>query len=165
MNNLSIIACVGKNLELGKDNDLIWHIPNDLKYFRKVTNGKIVVMGRNTYLSVPKLLPNRVNIILQSKKRDNVEGAIIYNDFDKLLKDLLEKDEEVFIIGGASIYKLFIPYADKLYLTEVYSECNDASVYFPKFDKRRYHKDIISSETYEDLKYDFVVYQKIKKTK
>ena len=155
---ISLIACVGKNLEIGKDNDLVFHIKEDLKYFKKVTLNKIVVMGYNTYLSLPNLLPNRTNIIL-TRKKIKIEGAIIYNNFEKLLKDMLKKNEEVFIIGGASLYEEFIDYADRLYLTEVDAERN-AKVDFPKFNKELYNKKIISQQIDNNLKYDFVLYEK-----
>jgi len=159
MKNISIIACVGKNLELGKNNDLIWHLPNDLKYFKKVTNGKTVVMGRRTFDSLPGVLPNRRNIVLQMKDESIIEGVSIFNDIPSILEDVKEEDE-VFIIGGASIYKQFLEYADKLYLTEVDDECRDCTVYFPKFDKSLYNKEIIGNSEDNGIKYTFVVYTK-----
>ena len=160
MKNISIIACVGKNLELGKNNDLIWHLPNDLKYFKKVTDGKTVIMGRKTFLSLPKILPNRRNIVLQKKDEDIIDGVDIFNDVPSIL-DNVKKEDEVFIIGGASIYKQFLEYADKLYLTEVNEEA-EADVYFPVFDKKLYKKKIIDNGKDNDIEYQFVLYEKIK---
>ncbi len=159
MKNISIIACVGKNLELGKNNDLIWHLPNDLKYFKKVTSGKTVIMGRRTFDSLPGILPNRRNIILQMPNESIVEGTYIYNDIPSILK-AVENDDEAFIIGGASIYRQFLPYADKLYLTEVNMGCRDADVYFPKFDKRKYKKKIAGQDTDNNIEYNFVIYER-----
>ena len=88
---ISIIACVGKNLELGKNNDLIWHLPNDLKYFKKVTSGKTVVMGRRTFDSLPGILPKRRNIVLQMKEESLIDGVEIFNDITSILE--ATKDE------------------------------------------------------------------------
>ena len=159
MKNISIIACVGRNLELGKKNDLIWHLPNDLKYFKKVTSGKPVIMGRRTFESLPGVLPKRRNIVLQMKDESKIDGVEIYNDIPSILKTI-ENEEEAFIIGGASIYKQFLEYADKLYLTEVCEECSDAEVYFPKFDKKKYRKTIIGNDEDNGIKYQFVLYEK-----
>ena len=159
MKNISIIACVGKNLELGKNNDLIWHLPNDLKYFKQVTSGKTVIMGRRTFESLPGILPKRRNIVLQLPHESNIDGVEIYNDIPSIL-DAVKNEEEAFIIGGASIYKQFLEYANKLYLTEVDEKCPDAQVYFPKFDKRKYKKIIVGSDSDNGIKYNFVIYER-----
>ncbi len=158
MNNISMIACVGENLELGKNNDLIWHLPNDLKYFKKTTLGKTVVMGRRTFESLPFVLPKRRNIILQSSDRI-IPGAEIFHDIESVLESVKDEDE-VFIIGGATLYKQFLEYASKLYLTEVKMSCPDATVYFPKFNKELYNKRIIDSNVDNGIEYDFAVYEK-----
>ena len=161
MKNVSIIACIGRNFELGKNNDLIWHLPNDLKYFKKVTTGKTVIMGRRTFDSLPGILPKRRNIVLQMPSEDKIEGVEIFHDIPSIL-EAVKKEEEVFIIGGASIYRQFLEYANKLYLTEVHKSCKDAEVYFPKFNKRNYHKIIVDSGEDNKIKYDFVIYEKKK---
>jgi len=159
MKNISIIACVGKNLELGKNNDLIWHLPNDLKYFKNITSGKTVVMGRRTFDSLPGILPKRRNIVLQLPNESNINGVEIFNTIPNILEAVKDEDE-VFIIGGASIYKQFLSYANKLYLTEVKKSCKDAEVYFPKFDKRKYRKNIMGSGSDNGIEYEFVVYER-----
>ena len=159
MKNISIIACVGKNLELGKNNDLIWHLPNDLKYFRKVTSGKTVIMGRRTFESLPGILPKRRNIVLQMPDESKIDGVEIFNDIPSILEAVKDEDE-AFIIGGASIYKQFLEYADKLYLTEVNEKCQDAEVYFPKFDKKKYKKNIVGKNEDNGVKYNFVLYER-----
>lgn len=156
---ISIIAAVGKNLELGKDNDLIWHLKSDLKNFKELTMGKKIVMGTNTYKSLPKKLEGREYVILSSSL-DNIDGAIIYHDFKELLKFLNSLDEEVMIIGGASIYKLFLPYADNLYLTEIDAEAI-ADVYFPEFDKSKYTFEIKKELQEENISYKFVRYRRL----
>ena len=159
MKNISIIACVGKNLELGKKNDLIWHLPNDLKYFRKMTSGKTVIMGRRTFESLPGILPKRRNIVLQMPNESKIDGVEIFNDIPSILASVKDEDE-AFIIGGASIYKQFLDYAHKLYLTEVNEKCLDAEVYFPKFDKRKFIKKTIGKNEDNGVKYNFVLYER-----
>ena len=158
MNNISMIACVGENLELGKNNDLIWHLPKDLKYFKKTTLGKTVIMGRRTFESLPGVLPKRRNIVLQSSNRV-IPGVEIFHDIDCLL-NAIKNEDEVFIIGGATVYKQFLEYASKLYLTEVKKSCPDATVYFPKFNKDLYDKRIVESNVDNGIEYDFTIYEK-----
>ena len=124
---ISIIAAVGKNNALGRGNDLIWHIKEDLKNFKDLTMGKYIVMGKNTYKSLPRHLEGRKYIVLSSSL-DNIDDGMLFKDFNKLLEFVKNLDEEIMIIGGASIYKLFLPYANKLYLTEIDSE-EQADVY------------------------------------
>lgn len=159
MENISIIACVGKNLELGKNNDLIWHLPNDLKYFKKVTSGKTVIMGRRTFDSLPGILPNRRNIVLELPNEGKIDGVEIFNDIPSVL-EAVKNEDEAFIIGGASIYRQFLEYANKLYLTEVNEKCSDAEVYFPKFDKRKYKKTIVGNDSDNKIEYNFVIYER-----
>jgi len=159
MENLSLIAAIGKNNELGIDNQLIWNLPSDLKYFRKVTNGKTIIMGRKCFESLPGFLPNRKHIILTHNKDYLAPGAFIYNNTEAVLKYIKDSNEECFIIGGGDIYKLFLPYSQKLYLTEIDEE-EDADVYFPKFDKTLYDKEIIEELNENNIDYKFVVYSR-----
>ena len=152
---INIIAAVGKNLELGKDNNLIWHIPGDLKYFKNLTEGHTVVMGRRTFESIGKALPNRKNIVISHGDIFDKDIIVISN-----YKKVLDLDEDVFIIGGKSIYELFIPYADNLYLTEIDAEYEYADTYFPFFEKDLYDKEIIKDENYNNINYSFVRYRK-----
>lgn len=156
---ISIIAAIGKNNELGKDNDLIWHIKGDLQHFKEISMNKKIVMGLNTYYSLPKRLEGREYIVLANPLIE-IENAIVFNNFDDLLNYIKELDEEVLIIGGASVYKLFVPYAQKMYLTEIESACNDADVYFPIFDKEEYRKIIDCQNEENGIKYNFVTYEK-----
>lgn len=155
---ISIIAAVGKNNELGRGNDLIWHIKEDLKNFKDLTMGKYIVMGKNTYKSLPRHLDGRKYIVLSSSL-DNIDDGMLFKDFNKLLEFVKNLDEEVMIIGGASIYKLFLPYANKLYLTEIDSE-EQADVYFPKFNKDDYTRSVVSNSEVNGLKYSFVIYER-----
>lgn len=155
---ISIIAAIGKNRELGRSNDLIWHIKEDLKNFKNLTMGKYIVMGKNTYESLPKHLEGRKYIVLSSSLSE-IENGLLFNDFNKLLEFIKDVDEEVMIIGGASIYKLFLPFADKLYLTEIDSE-EKADVYFPDFNKEDYECNVVSTNEVDGLKYSFVIYER-----
>ena len=129
----SIIAAIGKNNELGKNNGLIWHLPNDLKFFKEKTMNKKIIMGSTTFDSLGRLLPNREHIVL-SYTTDYPKEVEVFNNMDDLLNKYENSNEEIFVIGGASIYKQFINYSNKLYLTEIDAECKDASVYFPNFN-------------------------------
>jgi dihydrofolate reductase len=130
---ISIIASIGKNNELGNNNKLLWHLPDDLKNFKETTSGHTIVMGKKTFESIGKPLPNRKNIILTRDKNYKVDGCTVAHSIDEIL-DLTKNDKEIFIIGGGEIYKLFLPIADKLYLTEVDTTL-EADTFFPKFDK------------------------------
>lgn len=152
-NMISLIAAVGKNYELGKDNKLIWHFKKDMEYFKEVTTGKTVVMGRKTYESIGRPLPNRRNIVITSRMLEGVETV-------KTIDEILDIHDDIFIIGGASIYEEFIKYADKIYLTLIDKEY-DADTYFPTFDENQFEKTVIKEETENDIKLTFALYTKI----
>ena len=155
---ISIIAAIGQNNELGKDNKLIWHLKKDLNNFKNLTMGKKIVMGANTYYSLPSKLENREYIVL-SKKIKAIPQGQVFADFKTLLAYLQSLDEEVMIIGGAAIYELFLPYADRLYLTEIASH-SDADTYFPVFILDRYNRTVLDEITDEDPNYEIVLYEK-----
>lgn len=157
IDNLSIIAAIGKNNELGVNNSLIWHLPTDLKYFKKTTYGKTIVMGRKCFESLPGLLPNRTHIIMTNNKDYKVDGATIYHNVEDVLNYINKSNEECFIIGGAKIYELFMPYAKKLYLTEINADA-EADVYFPIFNKELYEKEEIEEINENNINYKFVIY-------
>ena len=159
---ISLIAAIGKNGELGKDNDLIWHLKDDMVYFRKTTLNHKVILGYNTYKSIGKALPQRKNIVL-SHHKINDENITVYNDIKELEAKELNTEEECFIIGGASLYNYFINKADKLYLTLIKDSCPLATVYFPKILSEDYNKEIIESKEENGIKYDFVIFERIKK--
>ena len=161
MKNLSTIACVGKNLELGYKNDLIWDIKEDLKYFKEKTWGHYVIMGRRTYESLPKTLPNRKYVILCNDAEIDNDDAIIFKELDELLKFVEITEEKFFVIGGGMIYKLMMPYVDNLLLTEVQGEFKEADTYFPEFDKNEWNKVWESAEKDNiDVKYKYVEYER-----
>ena len=153
---INIIAAVGKNNELGLNNKLIWNIPEDLQYFKRTTIGKTVVMGRKTYESIGKPLSNRNNIVL-TRKNIEIEGVNIVKNYEEVLKI----EDETFIIGGASIYELFLPYADNIYLTEI-EDTSECDSYFPSFNKELYEKEIVKKNNYNGIDYSFVIYKRVK---
>lgn len=159
MKNLKLIAAIGKNNELGKNNDLIWHLSEDMKFFRKTTTGKTIIMGRKCFESLPGLLPNRKHIILTNNPNYKVDGATIYHNLEEVLNYIENTEEECFIIGGAKIYELFLPYVDTLYLTEI-EDTKEADVYFPTFDKTQYQKETIQELKENNIKYKFTKYTK-----
>ena len=159
MNTLTIIAAIGKNNELGYKNDLIWHLPDDLKFFREKTTGKTIVMGYNTFLSLPKLLPNRKHIVLSSDNLD-IKDVTSFTNLEDLIKFIKEIEEEVFIIGGASIYKQFIGLVDKMYLTEVESEFKEADVYFPEFNKDEWERIELLENENNNIRFKHIEYRK-----
>ncbi len=152
----SIIAAIGKNRELGKKNGLIFHIPEDMKYFRDTTKGHTVVMGRNTWKSLPSKLPGRQNIVVSKAPVPDADATI--TNLDDYIRQHLNTPEEIFIIGGGMVYAAFLPYAKHLYLTEISASAPDADVFFPKFDKSKYTKTIIKKGTHNALAYTFAKY-------
>ena len=160
MMKLTMIAAIGKNNELGKNNDLIWHLPSDLKFFREQTKGHTIVMGRKTFESLPGMLPKRHHIVISRSNPKLDERVEVFSDIDSFLKTYETKDEEVFVIGGAQIYTQMLPYATKLILTEI-DQAYDADVYFPSFDKTKYHKKVLNDIFENDTHYKHVVYERI----
>ena len=158
---IAMIASVGKNLELGLNNNLIWHLPLDLKYFKEVTNNHVVLMGKNTFKSLPGVLKNRHNIVLtRSINRDDIPREVeVLHSTEEFLKKYQDYDDVIFIIGGESIYKQFIDLADTLYLTEVDAE-SLADTYFPKFKKEEFEREVLESHEDSGIKYRFVKYRR-----
>ena len=130
---ISMIAAIGMNREIGYRNDLLWHIPADLKRFKNITSGHTVIMGRKTFESIGcKPLRNRKNIVITTQKQFHAQGVEIVHSVDEALEHIKHIDE-VFILGGAAIYKQFMPYADTLYLTLVKKEYK-ADTFFPEYN-------------------------------
>ena len=161
MNNITMIAAVGKNLELGRKNDLIWRFKEDLQFFKEQTMGKPMVMGYNTFKSLPKVLPGRKHIVLSFEKMDLGENVDVVTSMDELL-DTITKYEEVMIIGGASIYHQMLDYSNKLILTEINASAEDADVFFPKFNKKEWNRKVLSEEEDNNIKYKHLVYTRKK---
>ena len=157
----TLIAAIANNNALGKDNDLIWHLPEDLKRFKKTTSGHYIIMGRKTFESIGKPLPNRTTVIISRNKEYRAAGCIVVNSLEKALQ-ISKEEEEVFVIGGAQIYKQAIQIADKLDITEVH-ESFEADVYFPEIDKNKWReskRDYFKADTNNKHDYSFVTYVK-----
>lgn len=129
---LSIIVAVANKNVIGKDNTLIWHLPEDLKRFKQITTGKTIIMGRRTFESLGRVLPNRKHIVLCNDMQMDIdnENVEVVDDI-KLLDKYINSDDENFVIGGATIYKLLMPYASKMYITEINQDF-DGDAFFPE---------------------------------
>lgn len=148
---ITIIAAAAENNALGKDNDLVWHLPDDFKRFKRLTSGHYIIMGRKTFESFPKLLPNRTHVIITRKKDYSPEGTIVVNSLDEALR-VSKLDEQPFIIGGGEIYKIGMEATDRIELTRVHGEF-EADTYFPEIDEDNWK--LIKEEFHEkDDKHD-----------
>lgn len=154
----SIIAAVGKNRELGNKGELVFHIKEDMRFFRDTTMGHTVVMGRKTWESLPRKLPGRKNVVVSSREITDADEVV--RDLARYIRENGETKEEIFIIGGAMIYEEFLPNAKYLYLTEVDAE-TEADTYFPEFDSKKYRRTVLREGYDSDIKYKFVKYEKI----
>lgn len=129
---ITVIAAVAQNNALGKENQLLWHLPDDFKRFKTLTSGHYIIMGRKTFESFPKPLPNRTHVIITRQSDYQPEGCIVVNSLKKAI-EVCPKNEEVFVIGGGEIYRQSIALADKLDLTKVHHSF-DADTFFPEVD-------------------------------
>ena len=127
-----MIAAVAENNALGKNNDLLWHLPLDFKRFKEITSGHHIIMGRKTFESFPKPLPNRTHVIITRQKDFKHDGCIVVQDIEKAVA-VCPKEDDLYIIGGGEIYKQFIHLADQLDITRVHNSF-EADVYFPEID-------------------------------
>ena len=154
----SLIAAIGKNRELGKKGELIFHLKDDMKFFRDTTLDHKIVMGRKTWESLPGKLKNRTNVVIS---RHNVEGADEHiSDITDFIEKNKDTDEEIFIIGGGMVYFEFLKHARNLYLTEVDASDDSADTFFPAFDKSNYSREIIKKGNENGLDYSIVKYAK-----
>lgn len=161
---MNIIVAADKNWGIGRNNELLVSIPADMKFFRETTMGKVVVMGRKTLESFPNgmPLPKRTNIVLTTDQDYDGRGAIVVHSEDELFEELKQyADEDIFIIGGESIYRMMLPYCDTAYVTRL-DYAYDADTYFPDLDARKEWEIVKESEeqTYFDLEYVFLKYQR-----
>ncbi len=149
--NLELIAAIGKNNELGFNNELIWKIKKDLEQFKKITMGKNLIMGFNTYKSLPKKLDGRDYIVLTRKIKE-IENVTIYNNKEDLIKNINE-NEKYIVIGGSQIYKLFIEDVYIMYLTQIEDTFKIADTYFPNFDENKYIKELLMESNQDNIYY------------
>jgi len=163
---ISMIAAVAENRVIGKDNDLVWRLPDDMKFFMQTTTDHHVIMGRKNYESLPpkyKPLPNRTNIIITRQKDYNADAHIVHNLEDALAIAKNNNEPEAFIIGGGEIYKLGLEYADVMYITEIH-ESFEGDAFFPEFDKSQWKEVERVPHPVDDKHkhtFDFVTYERI----
>lgn len=138
-----MIAAVAENNALGKNNELVWHLPNDFKRFKSLTTGHHIIMGRKTFESFPKPLPNRTHVVITRNKNYNPEGCIVVDSMEKAIA-ICPENETSFIIGGGEIYNLGLPFADQLEITRVHHSF-DADAFFPE----------INSEDWKEIQTEF----------
>ncbi|NER18855.1 dihydrofolate reductase [Spongiivirga citrea] len=149
---ITMIAAAAENNALGKDNDLVWHLPNDFKRFKQLTTGHFIIMGRKTFESFPKLLPNRTHVIITRQKDYQPENTIVVNSLEKAL-EVSKEDKQPFIIGGGEIYKLGLDVADAIELTRVHGTV-EADTFFPEIDESKW--DLVKEEFHpKDERHDF----------
>jgi dihydrofolate reductase len=159
---ISIIVAIAENYAIGKDNQLLWHISEDLKRFKRITSGSTIIMGRNTYLSLPKRpLPNRTNVVISDIPNDHFEGAEVVGSIEEAL-EYCSAEKESFIIGGGSIYRQFMPLASRLYITKVHKDF-EADTFFPDIDDEEWElveESKVQVDENNSLKYSFLSYQR-----
>ena len=162
---MNLIVAVDKNWAIGMNNKLLVSIPQDMKFFRETTKGKVVAMGRKTLESFPggQPLKNRVNVVLTSDKNYQVKGTVVVHTIEEMVEELKKyEDEEIFVIGGESIYRQLLPYCSTAYITKI-DHAYQADTFFPDLDQDpdwRMTK-ISDEQTYFDLEYVFTVYERI----
>lgn len=163
---VSLIAAMASNRVIGKNNDLPWRLPDDMKFFMQTTKGHVVIMGRKNYDSLPpnfKPLPHRHNIVVTRQQRFDAGGCTVVHSLENALEIAKKENEsEAFVIGGAEIYKLALPYTNRIYLTEINARV-EGDTYFPVFDKnvwtetsRKHH----AADDRHQFSFDFVIYEK-----
>lgn len=165
MNTISMIAAVAENNALGKDNGLLWHLPDDFKYFKKRTSGHKIIMGRKTFESFPKPLPNRVHIVITRDPNYQIpySDCIVVHSLEKAM-ELVKDDSLAFILGGGEIYRLGLEYADQLEITRVHHSF-EADTYFPDFDENKWtliKKEFHPKDARHAYDFTYLTYTKIR---
>ncbi|MFK9120601.1 dihydrofolate reductase [Peribacillus castrilensis] len=159
---ISLIVAMDQNRVIGKNNKLPWHLPADLQYFKKVTMGHPIVMGRKTFESIGRVLPGRENVIVTRNQEFKAEGCVVLHDIAQIKMFADNHEEEVFVIGGAEIFKEILPLTDRLYITEIH-ETFEGDTFFPEIDENEW--DEISSnpgsiDEKNRFAHDFIILQK-----
>lgn len=162
MKNISIIVAIAQNYAIGKDNRLLWHISNDLIRFKRITQGHPVIMGKKTFESLPKApLPNRSNIVLTDVPGEKIEGCTMAYSIKEAL-EMCDDAHECFIIGGGSVYRQCMPYADKLYITRINKDF-EGDTFFPEIDEKEWRlveKMDVTDDPQNEFTYSFLTYTK-----
>lgn len=158
---MKLILAVDENWGIGKDNKMLFHIKKDLKHFKDTTYGKIVIMGRNTYESIGQALPGRKNIVLTRNPDYEAKNAKVFNNQDDVLEYIKNSKNEVFVIGGAEIVDIFLPYIDEAIITKIKAK-KDADTYLHSFDQDKDFKLVSESQNYEEngIHFSYVTYRR-----
>lgn len=159
---ISLMWAMDNNRVIGKNNQLPWHLPEDLKFFKRTTIGHSIAMGRKTWDSIGRPLPGRENIVITRNSEFTCEGCTVLNSIEDLLEYSQQKNDEIFVIGGAEIFKLILPSADKLYLTRIYDEF-EGDTFFPVLNMEEWtllsHEKGIKDEK-NPYDYEFMIYER-----
>lgn len=156
---LTIIVAIAENNVIGKDNKLLWHIPEDLKRFKRITTGHTIIMGRKTFESIGKVLPNRKNVVLSNRYIEPEQNLYIVKNVEELQK-YINSPEECFVIGGETIYNLLLPYTGKMYITKIYNKF-EGDTYFPNIEEQEWKKIESKRGTKNDenpFDYEYITY-------
>lgn len=161
----SIIVAASKNNAIGKNNELLWHMPADLKFFRKTTSGHTVIMGRKTFESVGEALPKRRNIVITRQANFQADNIEVVNSLEEALAACEHEKEEIFIVGGAQIYEQAMSLTDRIYLTRINHNFQDADTFFPEINDEEWQLEEVEhheSDEKNPYDYSFYLYSKVK---
>ncbi|MDX3913484.1 MULTISPECIES: dihydrofolate reductase [Olivibacter] len=161
----SIIVAASKNNAIGKNNELLWHMPADLKFFRKTTSGHTVIMGRKTFESVGEALPKRRNIVITRQANFQADNIEVVNSLEEALAACEHEKEEIFIVGGAQIYEQAMSLTDRIYLTRINHDFQDADTFFPEINDEEWQLEEVEhheSDEKNPYDYSFYLYSKVK---
>jgi len=162
--NISIVAAIGKRNEIGRNNALLCRLPADLKHFKELTTGHVIVMGRKTFESLPNgALPDRKNIVLTRNKNLSFNGCEIFSSIKEIIDNRKFYNSEIFIIGGGEIYKQAMPFASKLFLTKIHATFNDADTFFPEINYLNWEelsREDFKADEKNPYDYTFLVYRR-----
>lgn len=159
---ISLIVAMDQNRVIGKNNKLPWHLPADLQYFKKVTMGHPIVMGRKTFESIGRVLPGRENVIVTRNQEFKAEGCVVLHDIAQIKMFADNHEEEVFVIGGAEIFKEILPFTDRLYITEIH-EIFEGDTFFPEIDENEWDEISTNPGNIDEknrFAHDFIILQK-----
>lgn len=144
---ITLIAAVAENNAIGKGDQLLWHLPEDFKHFKRLTTGHCIIMGRKTFETFPKPLPNRIHIVITHQKGYTKEGAVVVSSVEEAIEKALTIDPNPYVIGGGEIYAQALPFADVIELTRVHHTFAEADVFFPEFNREEW--ELVASERFE----------------
>jgi len=157
---LSLIVAKSTNNVIGINNKLPWHLPNDLKWFKKNTINKTVIMGKNTFLSIGKALPKRNNIVVSSTLTNTYEDILVVNTFEKAIVAANKHECEAFVIGGSSMYQKALSIVDKLYITQIYGDFT-GDTFFPDFDEKEWDLHYVGKiQKFDNIRFKHTIYTK-----